>query len=230
MYALAASAAGVSVLALAQTSEAKIIFTHSHKVVPPETSFFIDLNHDGISDFGLFLRNCKYCSALSVYGYNGNQVSGPASKLYASALPAGVRVGPKKFKTPNSSLAMAFWKCQSTFTNCASGGPWLNAQGRFLGFRFFVKGKVHFGWARFDVSVQRMTGGLVATLTGYAYETIPEKPIVTGRTADSDEAGVDAPDPASLTTPDPPPGMLGLLALGSPGLSAWRRKHPVLGF
>jgi hypothetical protein len=44
-------------------------------------------------------------------------------------------------------------------------------------------------------------------LTGYAYETIPNKAIVTGETRGSDDQAT-----------------LGTLAMGSPGLSVWRRK------
>jgi hypothetical protein len=62
---------------------------------------------------------------------------------------------------------------------------------------------------------------VVATLTGYAYETVPNKPIIAGQTKGSAETSV-GPD-AALTAPAP----LGLLALGSHGLSIWRREESV---
>lgn len=52
MYALAASAAGVAVLALAPSSEAKVVYTKVHHwLYPPNSHYRLDLNHDGITDF-----------------------------------------------------------------------------------------------------------------------------------------------------------------------------------
>ena len=77
-----------------------------------------------------------------------------------------------------------------------------------------IGGQVHYGWAR--VAVRRTGKGygknsIQATLTGYAYETIPNKPIVTGKTTGPDVITLD-------------PGTLGHLAQGASGSSAWREK------
>jgi len=50
-YAVAASAAGVGVLALASQSEAKIIYKNIHHVIGRNASYALDLNHDGKTDF-----------------------------------------------------------------------------------------------------------------------------------------------------------------------------------
>jgi hypothetical protein len=52
LYALAASAAGVGMLALAEPAEAKIVYTPTHEKL---INFFvpIDLNHDGKADSAL---------------------------------------------------------------------------------------------------------------------------------------------------------------------------------
>jgi hypothetical protein len=55
MYALAASAAGVSLLALASPAEAKIVYTKTHRLLPGGKEIFLDLNHDGTNDFGLLV-------------------------------------------------------------------------------------------------------------------------------------------------------------------------------
>jgi hypothetical protein len=47
-----------------------------------------------------------------------------------------------------------------------------------------------------------------ATLVNYAYNTVPDQPILFGQTS----------------SPAPEPGTLGLLALGSLGLGFWRRR------
>jgi hypothetical protein len=65
--------------------------------------------------------------------------------------------------------------------------------------------------------------GILALLTGYAYETIPGKTIIAGATKGPDDA-----EPAtSLNTSTPEPATLGVLALGAPGLSIWRREESV---
>jgi hypothetical protein len=50
-YALAATAAGLGVLALAQPAEGKIVYTPTHIVVSTFGDVPLDLNHDGIGGF-----------------------------------------------------------------------------------------------------------------------------------------------------------------------------------
>jgi hypothetical protein len=53
MYAVAASAAGVGVMALSQPAEAKIVYTATHHVIEKNSPYHLDLNHDGKTDFTL---------------------------------------------------------------------------------------------------------------------------------------------------------------------------------
>ena len=53
MYALAASAAGVGMLALSEPADAKIIYYKANKSIGLKTTVHLDLNHDGIVDFNL---------------------------------------------------------------------------------------------------------------------------------------------------------------------------------
>jgi hypothetical protein len=115
---------------------------------------------------------------------------------------------------------MAFASGDST--HGAAFCPWIKTKQAYVGFKFLIKGKVHFGWAR----IKRVVGsfGFPATVTGYAYETIPNKPIVTGKTKGPDEIDV-ANANAVVVSPVGKPASLGLLALGAPALSAWRREE-----
>src|SRR5215831_893143 len=54
-YALAAGAAGVGVLAVAQPADAKIVYTPAHVVVG--RTLPLDLNHDGIVDFTILVSS-----------------------------------------------------------------------------------------------------------------------------------------------------------------------------
>ena len=51
IYAIAASAAGVGMLALAQPGAAKIVNTPTHHIIDKNDIYHLDLNHDGIIDF-----------------------------------------------------------------------------------------------------------------------------------------------------------------------------------
>jgi hypothetical protein len=99
-----------------------------------------------------------------------------------------------------------------------SDGPWVKATNRYLGLKFLINGQVHFGWARLTVSKQFRH----VVLTGYAYETIPNKALRAGQTSEP------AATEASKTTPLPDfvPQLpsLGLLASGAEGLDIWRRS------
>jgi hypothetical protein len=75
----------------------------------------------------------------------------------------------------------------------------------YLGLKFTIKGKIHFGWARVKVDTGLQQRPFLATLTGYAYETIPNKPIIAGETKGPDVVPVD---------PNTAPVSLGRLALG----------------
>jgi hypothetical protein len=61
------------------------------------------------------------------------------------------------------------------------------------------------------------------TLTGYAYETIPNKPIITGRTKGPEDS-TEEPN-VSLTAAIPKPATLGMLAMGAPALFIRRREE-----
>jgi hypothetical protein len=101
-----------------------------------------------------------------------------------------------------------------------------------LGLKFVVNGEVHYGWARLSVTLghNRQLGDVVATLTGYAYETVPEMPIAAGRITGSDVI-TEPPETGEITPPEPSaapapaPATLGLLARGALALDLWRRSQ-----
>lgn len=86
-------------------------------------------------------------------------------------------------------------------------GPWVGkgkgVRNRYLGLKFVVHGKVHYGWARLSVTLghHQQYDDVSGTLTGCAYETVPNKPIIAGHTKGPDVVTVQ-------------PGTLGSLARG----------------
>jgi hypothetical protein len=187
-YAAAATAAGVGAVCLGQSAEAKVVYTPANvKIVQNVGWVRFDLNHDGISDFGLsnyFLNTSERAGVLRVAASRqaneiwvaySQQNSYCASRFCAAALPKGTKIGPKgKFQVDPYGLIMACSSFRYVF------GPWLHVKQAYLGLKFVVKGKPHFGWARVKLSVAHQS--IAATLTGYAHETIPGKPIIAGAT------------------------------------------------
>jgi hypothetical protein len=211
-YALAASAAGVSMLALTQPAQARIVYTHANKRLPDcrqdrHLCVKLDLSHDGIADFSLYYGIYRGWG-VKVYGlqHSPNEVWGTG--VSASALPSGVRIrADKRFGT--SHFFMAGCGTTNGFSCTKGSGPWYNVKNRYLGLKFVIKGKIHYGWARLSVGTKQHPH---PTLTGYAYETIPNKAIITGKTK---EPGVVTIQPATL----------GHLARGASAVSAWRVKR-----
>jgi hypothetical protein len=208
MYAFAATAAGVGMLALAPPAAGKIVYTPTQEQIPPGfgTGLYLDLNHDGISDFSFvnFYSRTSSQIGLWISPINAsNEVF--SNKGFAAALPAGVKIGPKGNFHRRAIDVMA--SDDLFHSRCA--GPWKEAHKRYLGLKFIIRGKTHFGWARLNVSCVYLHA-ISATVTGYAYETIPNKPIVTGQTK-----GLDVVEPATL----------GHLARGAAGGPNWRVKQ-----
>jgi len=211
-YMLAAGAAGVSLLA-AQSAEAEIVYTPAHTTIGPRTSFLLDLNNDGVNDFLLSNWQYGHASHLGI----GQQAPANGVLGHGAALPAGVRIGPKGAFAGYASMAF-----QSSRSGTISfyDGPWKDAHNRYLGLKFSVNGETHYGWARLTVSAK---GGIVATLTGYAYETVPNRPILAGKTSGPEVSS--AINPEELLAPSHQSATLGRLARGSDALAIWRRDE-----
>ncbi len=207
MYALAASAAGVSALALGQSAEAKVVYTPASVTLLPGGTYRLDLNHDGRTDFSILNRTCVPVSSGSCISFvaekanTGNSVMGTIGHPpFAQALRLGSLIGGSSAHLyPGKALLAGIW---NPGTYCSGGvfGPWREAVNSYLGCKFKIKHKTHYGWAR--LSVYFLHGGpFQAVLTGYAYETIPNKPISAGQTKGKDVTTVE-------------PATLGRLALG----------------
>jgi len=213
-------------LALAQPAAAKIVYTPANKEITPETSLNLDLNHDGINDFRfseIYQAPGGYFFSLKIRPRGvGNAIWGAGK--YASALSAGVSVGPKgKFQTGHDEMVALGISCGSGSCGYSTIGPWKNITNGYLGLKFSIQGEIHYGWARLNVTVENF--GIYAMLTGYAYETVANKAIVTGRTKDGERItrnkGRANDSPVGLARPT---ATLGLLARGAAALDVWRRR------
>jgi hypothetical protein len=208
-YARAAAAAGVGLAVTALPAEAKIVHTRTNTVIPLNSSVPLDLDHDGTADFNFIHYSVPgrslHLAVHRAFSYlQTNQIwgRGVLSGRFASALPAGFTVRGNKSHFQASGSAPVVMEGSSGAAYSASSrsyGQWLYTKNRYLGLQFVIKGQVHYGWARLSVTVKQ--NRIFAVLTGYAYETISNKPIITGKTKGPDVVTLD-------------PATLGHLALG----------------
>jgi hypothetical protein len=242
MYALAASAAGVGVLALTQAAEARIIYNPANvnigALVAP---YNLNLNLGGGGanpDFAItpyrFSRrttNSRFFSVSQKTRMAASPINSgigvATSNGFAAALLAGKLIGPGEiFGGGYHVMAQCFFKFRAstanTYSHTTHQGPWLTVSPGYLGLKFKVNGKIHYGWARFT-NMSCSGGALTGTLTGYAYETIPNKPIIAGKTKGTDPTDIEA-QAAPSAAPAGKPASLGQLALGFPGISIWRQE------
>ncbi len=203
-YALAASTAGVSLLSLAQPANAQIIFTPANVTTgAPGSIYNLDLNNDGIPDFTIKGYGDGVSNAFMDINVTGAGESVQVIKTcvgtlgtycsYAAALNTGDKI-PGKLLNPD------FAKIEVANANTYKG-VWPNVKNHFLGLKFRISGQTHYAWVR--MSVRAQPANLRAHISGYAYESTPNKAILAGQRTGAADANT--------------PGSLGALAQGAAG-------------
>lgn len=198
-------------LAVAQPVQGEVVVTRKTLSLSPfGAATNIDLNNDGIIDF-TFYNSSSFGSQNLFVEDAGGGVVGPG---YASALMRGAKIGPSaKFGPTSSNLTGIERGFGVGYGKSHFSGKWKDApKNRYLGVRFKIDGMTHYGWIRLAVIAKPGQFGINATITGYAYETVPNKPITAGTS--SAVAAVPA-----LAGPT-----IGMLALGIEGMPMWRRE------
>ncbi len=218
LYSLAAAAAGVSVLAMAQPSEGEVIVTKKAIQLHAGIPVSVDLNNDGLADFKFSFTtffsssHYKYNAKLAVKGLTKGKVVGMKSSdfrgPYASALAGGANIGPAAhFSSSKGQITVEREKQYGSATGYY--GNWKDEANHYLGVKFQIKGQTHFGWIRLNARF----GGTMQ-INGWAYETVANKRITAGQTAASVEG-----EPLAKKGEQ----SLGMLALGAEGQSVWHR-------
>jgi hypothetical protein len=165
---------------------------------------------------------------MSTASHHTGVRQGKKNRVGPAAAPVfwGVLVGPER-KLQSSPTIMDSEIFSGTifgFASYKSFGLWgkgKSVAGAYLGLKFTVGGEVHYGWARIVVKSNQLS--ISATLTGYAYETIANRPIITGLTQGTLDGTAEMKPPA----PAPEPATLGRLAQGATGVAAWRATQTV---
>ena len=196
---LLAYTAAATAVAACTPAVAEVVYTPVHKKLYGRVQ--IDLNHDGINDFDVSSYYFSGIGYLSVRpAFTGNRIVStpthcdPDEHPNAAALNLGKTIGPGlPFQADANCMAYAA-------DGESYGGSWLFVKGKYLGLMFLIDGKPHFGWARLNMIYfgYESTGELL----GYAYETIPNKPIIAGDEGTATDVSLES-------------GTLGALALGA---------------
>ena len=211
-------------MSLAQPAEAKIVYTPAHVNVAFRQGYGINFDRNTIPEVYLSRsgdEGFSWVHAFISYMKSGGVAATQHLGGWTPAILPGAKIGPARH--------FATWRPMASVYSGYSRwyGPWANrgkgVKDRYLGVKFMGKDAyLHYGWARISVmtNAHNFTNVL---LTGYAYETIPGKAIIAGATKGPEDA-----EPGALNTSAPEPGSLGVLALGAPGLSIWRREESVV--
>jgi len=232
-YAAAATAAGVGLIAASQPAEAKIVYTAANVTIPTNTFFPLDVNNDGSPDFVFFFytygpriplapplgfHDDNLALFPSASSKTGNEILGFRSGNVecAMALPPAVKVGAgAAFQANPVLLAGSAGSAYSTKLLCKFENL---HRGAYLGLKFLINGQTHYGWAHVSGVHHNQ-----AMLDGYAYETVPNQPILTGATSgfvpDTKASAMPLPRTESAT--------LGLLARGADSMALWRRPEEI---
>lgn len=212
---VAAIAAGLATMALPKLTDAEVIYTKVNQELPsPFGTLQIDLANNGIADVVLSVSASShigsghhtFAGGVNAKGLNGGAIE--TSKGLVLADPIGTLIGSSD-KFGSKGLLGACFYTSSVFSGHHTKritGLWRSQGSRYMGVKFSIAGETHYGWVRlkgFSCSF------LAPFLTGYAYESEPNKPIDSGATIPGDDAGT-----------------LGGLASGANGIQLWRKPTP----
>ena len=208
------------------------MYTPAHVKFSQFPPVVLDLNHDGKGDFTLALGSGKATSFLVsgsaiVYGsVSGNEAIATAEGIYrpAVALRAGSPIGFGRLFNQGVDVLVRHGShvgrsSNSTFWEGQWGNGGKGLKNRYLGLKFLIHGKVHFGWAGYGRDQRQ---DLHRHSDRLRIPDHRQQAIRAGETKGSDQIAASIENPRSPAAPESP--TLGLLAMGSRGLSVWRRK------
>jgi hypothetical protein len=180
----------VTAMIFSVSTNAQIVYTD----VYPDTSmtcpnyqcsksYNLDLNNDGIIDFTLHTSYnhfiCQFqitstIKSVSIVSQSGNLAA-------ANPLPANVSIGSSLSFTTNSVTLRTV--ALGGGPGCPSGstsGSWTSTSDRYLGLQITVGSNTYYGWVRLNVVVDQFVSTVSCTVKDYAYNSIPNQPILAG--------------------------------------------------
>jgi hypothetical protein len=237
-YSLAAAVAGVSMLALVAPAAGEVVVTKKTIPIPLSTNdaqewVKVSMANNGVNNFSfaLFGTTAAVSQSMLVGGVKASDEFLVGGDFYAKALALqrGAKIGPSPAFF-YEALLEATVSAGIRYSRGYWGG---NTKNRYLGVSFPINGQTHYGWIRLTVTIDldkngpRMTG----KITGYAYETIPNKAIKAGTAATDAGTAASATEKPTATLQfleniqNQRGPSLGMLAAGAEGMPLWRREE-----
>lgn len=189
------SSIAAGALAIAGQAEAAVVYSGLQNIVhnTPNTTRWIDLNNDGINDFGF--RNIWYYDGFFLvrYGYNLHI----DSDLHEdpARLPAGYLIQPNLLNPQTFNWNGENYDTLGTVHNYNSMGVFRGQTG-YIGVRFqsqtCMGSNYHYGWIQFSLN----NNATVGTIIDWAYETNCNQSITAGNTGQ--QVAVPALTPAGI--------------------------------
>ena len=252
-YAMAAAAAGVATLACAGPAEGEPVCKNISIQLSDTTTFTLNPGKQIAGAFNIAQTTFSSFPSSGYYYFWWNRGFFTPNSAGANVLvdgtgmvadaAAGALIGPAGKFGKGQSYGMMFTYGNGTFDFRAHGtlkkhrGNLNLRDVNYIGFEFLLAGKIHYGWARLQVTFVRrqyyQTKAHIHIL-GYGYETAANTAIAAGscgtesaentmgngpshanRDSTVGGAGTDSSVPKKAT--------LGMLAGGSAGLPLWRR-------
>jgi PEP-CTERM motif len=217
MYAAAAGSA----LTLSPAAVAGIVYSGPQNITVTSLNVPFAINIDGQgNNFSFNLLHSSHSGSGAAFSYrNAFLAGGVASErimgtgTHAARLASGAPISTgAKFGGPSVNRLFEHRNSRNTTGSWSrNDGNWTpGAAPAFLGVEFFEGGLGHFGWIELQVLNGPFGYGYNINVTGWAYNTTAGAAIDAGQTSS-------IPEPGSLS--------LALLAAGSAGVLAWRRRR-----
>jgi hypothetical protein len=229
-YAVAATAAGVAVLACATPATASPICKNLSTELFQSSTFPLNPANQNAAPFNIAQTTFSYylgTTGVSTLlwlnrGFFTPNTAGAKVLLGAKDFPSdmvpGAEIGPGGKFGKGASYGLLFTYGKGNFSGHGGGtlskhrGNMSLTQKSYVGFQFSQAGKAHYGWARLGVTFHDHRLRTVLRILGYGYESNPDTAIAAG--------SCDSPEQSSSSTPDAAPqsshgSSLGMLTLGS---------------
>ena len=186
----------ITAMMFSASANAQIVYTD---VIPDSTmycdaplnpctkNYNLDLNNDANNDFiltsqalnfmtGLPFRNSVYVSPL-----NGNAVIDTLVSSDTVSIPLQLNaVIDSNLSLQQSWQASGLNSLKDTAYGGSGHGLWNNLSDYYLGLRLLQSGQTYYGWVRLRVNVTSSYASVI--VRDYAYNSIPNQPILAGQT------------------------------------------------
>jgi hypothetical protein len=174
-----------TVLGFSRGIYAEVVYTAANTTVEGTGILKIDLNHDGVTDVSIVSYSHSLVCGLNAFNSYGSVYALPASGNatvangnLVLALSSGAKISSSSSFYSAEGLMLRYSTCAPNY----NAGAWQNVSNHYLGIRFLINGRTHYGWARLTVSALKDRIAPIVTLTGYAYESVAGASITAGQT------------------------------------------------